>query len=181
MGAHAGDVAAPSLSKAAPPPPLKASFAPVYRTDARLLVLGSLPGDASLAAARYYAHPHNQFWRLMGAVIDAPLAELAYAARLERLQSAGVALWDVVAEAERRGSLDTAIRNVAANDLHALIARLPQLKAIAFNGQRAAAIGARVLGKDSRVPTFTLPSSSPAFTRRFEDKQAEWLTLKANL
>ena len=158
--------------------PRKSSFAPVCRSDARLLVLGSLPGEASLAAARYYAHPQNQFWRLMGAVIDAPLADMDYEARLAALVEAKVALWDVVASATRKGSLDTAIRNVTHNALADLVARLPDLGLIAINGQRAASIGTRALGADCPVPTLTLPSSSPAHTLAFEAKKTAWMALQ---
>lgn len=156
----------------------KSSFPPVYARDARLLVLGSLPGEASLAATRYYAHPQNQFWRLMSGVLDMNLTTLDYEARLAALIARKVALWDVVATAERRGSLDTAIRNVSANDLTALITSLPDLKLIAFNGKRAAAIGERQLSNHKAAPTFTLPSSSPAYTRAFAEKQAEWDLLR---
>lgn len=161
--------------------PRKSSFAPVCRSDARLLVLGSLPGETSLAAARYYAHPQNQFWRLMGAVIDAPLVGMDYEARLAALIDAKVALWDVVASATRKGSLDTAIRNVTHNALADLVARLPDLRLIAFNGQRAASIGTRALGANCPVPTATLPSSSPAHTQAFEAKKAAWMTLRVAL
>ena len=162
-------------------PPRKSSFAPVSHDDARLLVLGSLPGEASLAAARYYAHPQNQFWRLMGAVTGEPLADMAYEARLAALIEAKVALWDVVASATRKGSLDTAIRNVTHNALAALVARLPDLRLIAFNGQRATSIGTRALGADCSVPTLTLPSSSPAHTLAFEAKEAAWIQLRMGL
>lgn len=158
----------------------KASFPPVYAPDGRLLVLGSLPGEASLAAARYYAHPQNQFWRLMGGVLGMDLAALDYEARLTALTSRKVALWDVVETAERHGSLDTAIRNVAANDLTALTVLLPHLKLIAFNGKRAAAIGTRQLA-GTFMPTITLPSSSAAYTIGFDDKQAEWLHIRRAL
>ena len=159
----------------------KASFPPVHAPDARLLILGSLPGEASLAATRYYAHPQNQFWRLIGGVIGVDLAALDYEARLVALTANKVALWDSVESAERNGSLDTAIRNHAANDLAALIAKLPELRLIAFNGKRAAAIGKRQLVSISDMPTITLPSSSPAFTRAFADKRAEWSSLRAAL
>ena len=89
----------------------KRSMAPVGSSDARLLILGSLPGDASLAAQRYYAHPTNQFWRLLGAAINEELAALDYEARLDRLAERRIALWDVVADAVRVGSLDGAIRS----------------------------------------------------------------------
>ncbi len=158
--------------------PRKSSFAPVCRSDARLLVLGSLPGEASLAAARYYAHPQNHFWRLMGAVTGVPLAEMDYEARLAALVEAKVALWDVVASATRKGSLDTAIRNVTHNPLAALTQSLPNLRLIAFNGQRAASIGTRALGTGCPVPTLTLPSSSPAHTLAFDHKKAAWMALQ---
>lgn len=158
----------------------KSSFPPVYASDARLLLLGSLPGEASLAATRYYAHPQNQFWRLMGEVLELDLCTLDYDARLAALTTHKVALWDVVESAERQGSLDTAIRNVHANDLLDLIGALPDLKLIAFNGKRAASIGTRIL-KDTVIPTVTLPSSSPAFTLAYADKLTDWLALRTAL
>ena len=94
---------------------VKKSMAPVGSQDARLLLLGSLPGEASLAAQRYYAHPTNQFWRLLGAAIGEELAALDYEARLERLAERDIALWDVVGEARRQGSLDGAIRGATPN------------------------------------------------------------------
>src|SRR3954469_2231253 len=95
----------------------KRSMNPVGSQDARLLILGSLPGEVSLAAQRYYAHPTNQFWRLLGQAIGQDLASLDYVDRLIRLADRDVALWDVVAEAKRQGSLDGAIRAATANEL----------------------------------------------------------------
>ena len=92
-------------------------MAPVGSADARLLILGSLPGEASLAAQRYYAHPTNQFWRLLGQAIGEDLAALDYDLRLERLAERDIALWDVVAQARRAGSLDGAIRAATPNAL----------------------------------------------------------------
>src|SRR3954470_813735 len=89
---------------------VKAGLPPIARADARLFVLGSLPGDASLAARRYYAHPTNQFWRLLGSAIREGLQPLSHEHRLERLAERRVGLWDVIASAARRGSLDQAIR-----------------------------------------------------------------------
>lgn len=151
----------------------KASFAPVARADARLLILGSLPGEASLAAQRYYAHPTNQFWALAGAVIGRELAFLPYEARLAALQHGGIALWDVVASATRRGSLDTAIRQIEGNRLGELVAGLPRLRAVGFNGGTAARIGRRLLG-GTRVALIDLPSSSAAHTRPFKEKAEAW-------
>lgn len=138
-----------------------ASFQPVVRTDCRLLILGSLPGAASLAAGRYYAHPRNRFWCLLGAVLETDLEAQPYGTRLETLKAAGVGLWDVVGTAHRPGSLDSAIRHAETNDLAALVAALPQLRAVAFNGAKSHALGSRLLAH-TQVPLVRLPSSSPA-------------------
>src|SRR3954470_14701487 len=103
----------------------KRSFPPPIFPETRLLVLGSLPGDRSLAAQRYYAHPQNQFWRLMSGVIGRDLVALDYEARLAALSAAQIGLWDVVASARREGSTDAAIRDHVGNDLPALAASLP--------------------------------------------------------
>ena len=158
----------------------KAAFSPVVDAQTRLLILGSLPGDASLKAAQYYAHPQNAFWRLTGGVIGRDLAALPYADRLEALKAARIGLWDVIARAERQGSLDAAIRNAEAADLRRLIAELPELRAVGFNGGTAARIGRRSLaGVD--VVLIDLPSSSPAFTKPFAEKAEAWSALRAVL
>ena len=152
-------------------------MAPAGATDARLLILGSLPGEASLAVQRYYAHPTNQFWRLLGQAIGEELAAIDYATRLERLAARDIALWDVVAEAHRRGSLDGAIRGATPNQLCRYIATHPRLEAVAFNGKTAAAIGRRVLGDAANLTLIDLPSSSAALTRPFADKACAWAVL----
>lgn len=156
----------------------KASFPPVYRPDARLLVLGSLPGDASLAASRYYAHPQNQFWQLIGAAIGRDVARLSYPDRLDALTAAGVALWDVVATAHRPGSTDAAIREPVTNVLSGLVDALPELRAIAFNGGTAARLGrAALAGTAPDVARVDLPSSSPLHTVGVASKQPAWSAL----
>ena len=154
----------------------KKSMAPVGASRPLLLVLGSLPGEASLKAQRYYAHPQNQFWRLLGSALGEPLTELDYDERLDCLAAREVALWDVVGEARRIGSLDGAIREVAANPLAKFVEGQPQLRAIAFNGQTAAKIGRRVLG-ESGLALIDLPSSSPAYTLAFAAKAERWSEL----
>ena len=123
----------------------KHCFAPVVDANTRVLVLGSLPGEVSLAQSQYYAHKQNRFWHLMGEVIGRELAGIDYEARLQMLLLHRVGLWDVVAQAQRQGSLDSNIRNHASNDLIALVESLPQLVAIAFNGGTAARLGMRAL------------------------------------
>lgn len=158
-----------------------ASFAPHVASDARLLILGSLPGVASLAARQYYAHPRNQFWRLLGEVIETDLASLDYASRLETLAQNRIGMWDVVKSAERRGSLDTAIRSLTSNDLTALVSRLPDLRAIAFNGATAHSIGERQLAREGAT-LVRLPSSSPAHAAMpFDLKREAWMGLRAYL
>lgn len=162
----------------APAEARKHSFAPVVDPATRLLVLGSLPGAASLAVGRYYAHPRNQFWTLIGAAIEVDLAPLDYGARLTALRHAGIGLWDTVASARRRGSLDGAIREMEPHPLAELVARLPALRAVAFNGAAAARIGRRSLGTPGPVPLIVLPSSSPAYCRvGLAEKREQWRML----
>ena len=149
---------------------------PVGARDARLLLLGSLPGDVSLAAQRYYAHPTNQFWRLLGAALGEELAGIDYAARLGRLAARGVALWDVVGSAERQGSLDGSIRGASANALADFAAAHPRLEAVGFNGQTSARIGRRAL-EGRGLMLIDLPSSSAAYPLAFADKAARWKSL----
>ena len=156
----------------------KSSFPAIADARTRLLILGSLPGEISLAHAQYYAHPRNQFWRLMEAVIETPLAQAAYPERLEILLAAGVGVWDVIASAERRGSLDTNIRNHQSNPLADFAATLPRLRAIAFNGGKASSLGRKQLGPEPGYALITLPSSSPAHAAMsLEQKRAEWQAL----
>jgi hypoxanthine-DNA glycosylase len=162
-------------------PVRKRSFLPVTDSSSRILILGSLPGEASLASVQYYAHKQNRFWDLVGDVIGCPLRQLPYEKRLETLLQHGIGLWDVIAEAHRDGSLDSAIRNHLGNDLHTLLGSLPKLHTIGFNGGIAAKVGERVLGPlADRYRVIRLPSSSPAYARMtYVDKLTLWKTLTA--
>jgi hypoxanthine-DNA glycosylase len=157
---------------------VKLGLPPIARTDARLFVLGSLPGDASLAAQRYYAHATNQFWRLLGQAIGEDLQPLGYEERLERLAARRIGLWDVIASASRRGSLDQAIRDAQHNRIEHLLHDFPYLRAIAFNGTTASTIGRKLIGEPPpRLRLVDLPSSSAANTRPFDDKARAWAVL----
>lgn len=157
----------------------KSAFAPFVFPDTRVLILGTLPGEASLAAARYYAHPQNQFWRLVGAVIGREaLSSLDYEARVATLREAGIGLWDTIASAVRTGSLDAAIREAEHAPLAELVATLPALRAVAFNGGTSARIGRRLLA-GAPVSLIDLPSSSPAYAAMpFARKRERWLALQ---
>ena len=131
----------------------------------------------SLAEQRYYAHPQNLFWRLVGHAIGKDLASLDYEARLDALRDAKVALWDTVASATRSGSLDAAIRDAEHAPLAELVATLPELRAVAFNGRKSAAIGRPQLAV-SGLALIDLPSSSPAYASMpYADKERLWARL----
>lgn len=160
-------------------------FPPVAGTGTRVLILGSLPGVASLAAGQYYAHPRNAFWRLVGGLIGVDLGGLPYPDRLRSVEAAGIGLWDVVGSASRRGSLDQAIRDPELADLAGLVLTLPALRAIAFNGATAARHGrARLAGSwagGAAPELLDLPSSSPAHTMPFAEKARRWDVLRRHL
>ena len=126
---------------------IKRAFDPVVDAQTRLLILGSLPGEASLAAGQYYAHPRNAFWRLMDGVTGRDISSLPYEDRLVALQAIGIGLWDVIASAERSGSLDSAIRSPEAADLRGLIARLPCIACCGLQRRQGGATGS----ENSRV------------------------------
>ena len=160
----------------------KHSFPPVVDRNVRLLVLGSLPGERSLAERRYYAHPQNQFWRLISPAAGRDLAALDYDARLAALLDAHIGLWDVVASAHRTGSADATLRDVEGHDIAALAATLPDLRAIAFNGGTALKHGLKQLGTDAaRWAIVALPSSSPLHTVGLAAKLPAWEALRQHL
>ncbi|MES2055002.1 MAG: DNA-deoxyinosine glycosylase [Pseudomonadota bacterium] len=161
---------------------IKRSFPPITDTRTRLLILGSLPGDRSLAEARYYAHPQNQFWPLISAVIGTDLTPFDYDQRLAALREARVGLWDVVGSARRNGSMDAAIIDPVANDLAALVRTLPDLRAIGFNGATAHRHGVKQLGAlPADVALVALPSSSALHTVGLAAKLPAWTALRAYL
>ncbi|MCF8151220.1 MAG: DNA-deoxyinosine glycosylase [Sulfuritalea sp.] len=153
---------------------------PIIGVQARVLILGSFPSAASLAARQYYAHPQNQFWRILGAVLGRPLQEMDYHARVAAAQDAGIAIWDVFASCSRAGSLDAAIRDAEPNPFADLkkcpqgrTALAPALRRVGFNGRMAARRikEIEVLGYEVSV----LPSTSPANAgMRFEEKLERW-------
>jgi hypoxanthine-DNA glycosylase len=156
---------------------VKFGLPPIARSDAQLFILGSLPGEASLAARRYYAHPTNQFWRLVGGAIGEELQSLPYEERLERLSERRIGLWDVIASASRHGSLDQAIREAEHNRIEHLLHDFPALRAIAFNGSTAALAGRKLIGNLAGITLVDLPSSSAANTTGVAAKALAWSVL----
>jgi hypoxanthine-DNA glycosylase len=146
---------------------------PVIGADARLLILGSFPGVASLKAHQYYGHPRNHFWPIVGQLLGLDWMTMAYEKRLSALTQNGLAVWDVYASCERVGSLDQAIRNATLNDFDSLKRRLPALRHVAHNGAESARAMQHLQGLGFEVTR--LPSTSPAnATWTFERKLAAW-------
>lgn len=149
----------------------------------RLLILGSLPSNQSLAAGEYYGNPRNHFWTLISHVLDLPgFAGLPYAERLAVLRLRGIGLWDAIAEASREGSLDSALRDVVPADLTGLADRLPKLRVIAFNGRRSEQLA--ICHHPMLAARFTLlrlPQSSPARAMPAGAKEAAWAILRNHL
>lgn len=160
--------------------PLLTGLPPVIPSPCHLLVLGSLPGNRSLAAQQYYAHPQNQFWRLMERVTGDSLQGRAYDDRLGVLARHRIGLWDVIATARRASSLDGDIQQAVRNPLAGLVAQMPDLRAVACNGALAARLAMRELSA-SELPLLALPSSSPAYTLNFAAKADRWQALAAYL
>ncbi len=163
-------------------PMVKCSFPPIFRHDAEVLILGSMPGEESLRRHQYYAHPRNAFWPIMGALFGAG-PNLPYHARVRRLQAARVAVWDVVGRCRRTGSLDADIlpESVKPNNIPGLLRRAPRLRRVVFNGSGAETWFRRCFKERLAEPPLAdivfarLPSTSPAHAARsFEEKLALW-------
>ena len=157
------------------------SFSPTDSCDARVLILGSMPGAASLAARQYYAHPRNAFWPLMARLCSFDAA-LAYAARVQALEAAGFRLWDVLASCERIGSSDAAIArdSLQINAIDSLLQGPSQLQAIALNGALAMKLFRKFVAPEfyQNIQIFALPSTSPAHAAQtFEQKWQAWRLL----
>lgn len=152
-------------------------FPPVGRADARILILGSLPGQQSIAAQQYYAHPRNAFWPIMKELFG---IDGSYAQRLSRLAAYRIALWDVLASSVRPGSLDSRIQHQSAraNDFESFLAGHPDIQLIAFNGKKAEQLFARFVDGDLVGPEIrqaSLPSTSPAYAAMaFSGKLDVW-------
>lgn len=161
---------------------LSQGFAPVAGADARLLILGSMPGVASLEAVQYYAFPRNVFWRIMGDLFAAGPA-LDYQSRLQKLVDNQIALWDVIEACHRPGSLDSAISEdgLATNDFDSFFTQHPQITHIYFNGQKAAGLFKKKVLPDLKghYEYLTLPSTSPAHAARsYAAKLEAWSVIR---
>jgi double-stranded uracil-DNA glycosylase len=160
------------------PAALKIGLPPIVGAAPRVLILGTLPGDESLRRQEYYGHPQNHFWRVVADALGEALGD-NYAARIAMLTRHRLALWDVLASAERTGSLDAAIRHGEANAILELLADCPSIRTIAFNGQGAERLFMRHIARPSGGPPqgvtlLRFASTSPAYVKSFAEKSAQW-------
>ena len=140
--------------------------------NCKVLILGSFPSPSSLEKKQYYGHPQNHFWKLMGALLKEPLYEMAYRERLPVLLKNGIGLWDVLHQCERAGALDSSIRNAVNNDFKKVTRVVGGLQRVCFNGQTAGRY--QPVFAEAGYETLVLPSSSPAYTVKFELKLKAW-------
>lgn len=153
-------------------------FPPLLGARPRVLILGTLPGVASLDAHAYYAHARNAFWPILGDIVGFA-SDTDYDSRVAALAAAGCAVWDVLQSAQRTGSLDANIREARVNDIAKLLTAHPSITAIVFNGQGAAKLYRRLVSptlSDAQraIAAHTLPSTSPALTHAFDSKLERW-------
>jgi TDG/mug DNA glycosylase family protein len=152
-------------------------FPPIVGPEPRVLVLGTAPSEVSLKEGQYYAHPRNDFWPIMERLFSGG-RPLVYAERVEMLKQAGVALWDVLRQADRVGSLDSNIKKPVPNDIGGLLHGCPSIRTVFFNGAAAERLFSTQVSpslKNSAVRFVGLPSTSPAnATISFALELAAW-------
>lgn len=153
------------------------SFAPVVDNHSKILILGSVPGIKSLEMQQYYAHPQNQFWKLMFHLFDEEFSS-NYTEKLRLLKRHHIALWDVIESCERKGSRDTEIKDEIDNNIPKLIENHPNIQTIFCNGQKSYKNLLKIVSKDFRLPIIGLPSTSPLHTVKFEEKLESWRVIR---
>ena len=156
------------------------SFPPIISERSKILILGSVPGVKSLEMQQYYAHPQNQFWKIIFEIFEEDFTA-DYQKRTEIIRKNNIALWDVIDTCEREGSLDTKIRNEEHNDILKILREHPNIKAVFCNGQKSFKNLKKILGKEAEIPALVLPSTSPLHTIPLEKKLAEWKIIKTIL
>lgn len=140
---------------------IKTSFPPISNAETTILILGTMPGDKSLELGEYYGHARNRFWKIISTITNNDLP-LAYSGKKELLLKSGIAVWDVAHKANRKGSLDSAIKDEEPNDLDNFITRHKHLKIIGFNGKKSETLFDKYFERRNGIKYISLPSTSPA-------------------
>lgn len=156
------------------------SFPPIIDNHSKILILGSIPGVKSLEKQQYYGHPQNKFWKIIFELMNEDFTD-EYSERINVLKRHHIALWDVIDSCERKGSLDSEIRNEEANQVGKLLQEYPNIRAIFCNGGKSYKNLQKIVGKDFEIPVFLLPSTSPLHTVSFEKKLEEWMKITTYL
>ncbi|CAA7195256.1 DNA-deoxyinosine glycosylase [Chryseobacterium potabilaquae] len=149
------------------------SFPPIIDDHSRILILGSIPGIKSLEKQEYYAHPQNKFWKIIFELFGEELT-MDYTEKINMLKKKQIALWDVIDSCERKGSLDSEIRNEEANQIIELLEKYPNVKTIFCNGGKSYKNLQKIIGNNFKTPFYLLPSTSPLHTISFERKFESW-------
>ena len=149
------------------------SFPPIVSNDAKILILGSVPGVKSLEMQEYYAHPQNKFWKIIFELFNENFSE-DYLEKIKILKKNKIAVWDVIDSCERVGSLDTTIKNEESNDILQLLKKYQNIKTIFCNGGKSYQNLQKIVGKNFEIPIYLLPSTSPLRTISFEKKLDAW-------
>jgi len=156
------------------------SFSPIIDNASKILILGSIPGVKSLEKQQYYGHPQNKFWKIIFELFHEEFTE-NYNERIAILKKHHIALWDVIDSCERKGSLDSEIKNEEANQIPELLEEYPNVKAIFCNGGKSYKNLQKLLGKNFKIPIYLLPSTSPLHTISFEKKLEDWKMILENI
>lgn len=149
------------------------SFPPFIDNQSKILILGSIPGVKSLEKQQYYGHPQNKFWKIIFELFNEEFTE-DYPQRIQILKKNHIAIWDVINSCERKGSLDSEIKNEEANQIEVLLENYPNIQAIFCNGGKSYKNLQKLLGINYRIPIYLLPSTSPLHTISYEKKLEEW-------
>lgn len=151
-----------------------ASFAPIVNTNTEILILGTMPGIASLEKQEYYAHPRNHFWKILYTLFGTTPIPENFGEKIKFLKSNKIGLWDVLENCERKGSLDIHIKNHKENDFETLLKEYPSINKIIFNGKESHRYFYKRFGQKEGITYYVMPSTSPANTMSFENKLKNW-------
>lgn len=152
------------------------SFPPFVNDATEILILGTMPGIASLEKQEYYAHPRNHFWKIIYTIFGELPVSVHFEEKIKLLKKNNIGIWDVLENCERKGSLDIHIKNHKPNDFENLFKQYPNIKKIIFNGKESQRYFIKNFGQIKDITYYVMPSTSPANTMSFENKLKNWST-----
>ncbi|RTZ03399.1 DNA-deoxyinosine glycosylase [Flavobacterium sp. RSP49] len=152
------------------------SFPPFINSETEILILGTMPGIASLEKQEYYAHQRNHFWKIMYTLLNNLPIDQIFGEKIKLLQENKIGLWDVLENCERKGSLDIHVKNQKENDFETLFKEFPGINKIIFNGKESHKYFMKKFGQIKGITYHVMPSTSPANTMSFENKLEIWST-----